>query len=179
MTVLVSIGPNRWIRKERRTRRFATLAVCWSLGMLVVLPVELLAGNSHWHNTVGNDMALGLFVVLAAPGFWLAHSIAQAGLWIGAEGIVVRGPVRTRALALAEADSFAPGVLAGGENGTPCPVLKRTHGPEVGVWALGREGLIWRYARYGDEMRPLCDELNDLLRKLKAGDASAQPAPTR
>lgn len=169
ITVRVSIEPNTWIRKQRRTRQFATFAVCWSLAMLVIPLIVLLGDNSNWHNTPGNDVGLSLFfVALAAPGFWMARRLAGAGLWMGADSIMVRGPVRTRTLALADVNSFAPGVLAGGNNGTPCPVLKRAHGPAVGVWALGREGVFWRYARYADEMEPLCDELNDLLRKLKA-----------
>jgi hypothetical protein len=179
MTFPVSIEPNTWIRKERRTGRFAAAATGWSLAMLMVPLLVILPSRSHWHNAVGNDASVSLFVVaLAAAGFWMARRLASAGLWLGAEGIVVRGPLKTRMLALADVDSFVPGVWGGG-NGTPCPVLNRHHGPAVGVWALGRDGVIWRYARYASEMEPLCDQLNKILRGLKAGGVTDLPASAR
>jgi hypothetical protein len=117
----------------------------------------ILPSHSHWHDTVGNDAGVGLFVVvLAAAGVWMARRLAGAGLWLGAEAIGVRGPLTTTRLAVADVDLFVPGVWGGG-TGTPCPVLRRRHGAAVGVWALGREGVIWRYARYANQMEPLCD----------------------
>jgi hypothetical protein len=134
--------------------------VCGSLVLLLTPLLPLLGANRHWHNTVGNDLGIvAICAVLAAVVFWVGYRMFRAGLWIGPEGVVVRGPFRTKTLSLTDADSFVPGILAGPGNGTPCAMLKRHDGPPVGVWALGREGVIWRYATYVEEMKPLCDEL--------------------
>lgn len=93
--------------------------------------------RSDGPDTIPNDLGIGLlFVALAAPGLWMAQRLRRTGLWIGVDGVHVRNPLRQYTLALSDAESFAPGVLAGGTNGTPCPMLKQTHGPAVGVWAL-------------------------------------------
>lgn len=178
--VPVNIGPNMWIRKERRVRRFSRFAVCYAFAMLRIPLWLFSAPHSHWHNTVPNDLGIGLFfVAVAAPGLWTAPRLRRTGLWIGVDGVRVRNPLRTYTLALSDAESFAARVLAGGNNGTPCPMLKQTHGRAVGVWALGREGVIWRYARYAVEMEPLCDELNDVPVELKGGGVATTPAPAR
>lgn len=174
------IEPNTWIRQRRRTRGFAVAAACWSVGMLMIAPVAILSAHSHWHNTVGNDVGLGVFVcALAAAGFWMAHRLATAGVWLGSDGITVKGPFKARSLSVVDAQAFVPGVWGSGVNGTPCPVLKRTHGPAVGLWALGRDGVIWRYARYADELQPLCDQLNEVLRAVKSHAATGMSSTAR
>jgi hypothetical protein len=146
ITVVVSIGPDIWIRNERRVRRFSRLMFCSALAMLLIPLWVFVAPDSQWHNTVASDLGIGLFALaLAAPAVWMARRFARTGLWIGADGIRACNPIGTHTLALRDATAFAPGVLAGGNNGTPCPMLQRSRGPAVGVWALGREGVIWRY----------------------------------
>jgi hypothetical protein len=53
-------------------------------------------------------------------------------------------------------------------------MLTRDGGPPVGVWALGREGWVWRYDRHLTELEPLCDELNTVLRRVRAGAGIAE-----
>ena len=65
-------------------------------------------------------------------------------------------------LAARSVERFHPGV-AGAGNGTPCPVLVRTDGRPVGVWALGSEAFTFGYRRALEDMRPLCEELDKLL----------------
>lgn len=147
--------------------------------MLVAPVLALTAGQSHQHNSVGAELAIGVFfVALAAPGLWMARRLAQAGLWVSAYGLIVRNPLHTYFIALADVEAFASGVLPG-NNGTPCPVVKRRQGRSVGVWALGREGVIWRYDRYAREMEPVCDELNDLLDTLRGRRATISAPPAR
>jgi hypothetical protein len=118
-----------------------------------------------------------LWIVLAAgPPLLIAWRIHKAGLRIGSDEIVVRGPLKTWAVPLAGAKGFSPGVQSGyGPNGTPCPTLSRDGGWPVGIWALGREGVIWRYGRYLKEYEPLCAELNGLLRRLQTEAGVARP----
>ena len=120
----------------------------------------------------GLAVFLALFVGLPLLFAW---RIGTAGIWIGREGIVVQGPLRTWTIPLEEAHVFSPGVQPGyGPNGTPCPMLTRDGGRPVGVWALGREGWVWRYDRYLSELEPLCDELNAVLRRVQEGAGIAE-----
>lgn len=121
------------------------------------------------HQTPGQRVLIGLFfLALAAPGVVLARRMVITGLWIGRDGIVIRGPFSTRRVSLENADVFVPGV-AGGGNGTPCPLLRLKPRGTIGVWALGREGVIFRYERYLAALKPLCEELNAVLSATKSG----------
>jgi hypothetical protein len=129
-----------------------------------------LVPNHQLHHSVGADVGAGAFFFgMAALGLVLAHRLRQAGVWLDEDRIVFRNPFRTWTIPISDADSFAAGVASGGGNGTPCPLLRRRHGRPVGVWALGREGVVWRFGRYQHELEPLCDELNAVLADLKAG----------
>ena len=80
------------------------------LPLLVILPT-----HTHWHNTVGNDVGISLFVVvLAAAGFWMARRLGTAGLWLADDRIVVKGPLKTWLLSPADVERFVPGVWGGG-----------------------------------------------------------------
>ena len=104
-----------------------------------------------------------LFLVFAAPCAWLGWRVSRSGLKIAPDGIRVRGPLRDWQVEPSEAVQFTPGVQGGAGNGTPCPILERVNGKSVGVWALGKEGLVWNYDDYLEELKPLCERLNGLL----------------
>jgi hypothetical protein len=160
-----SVATRTWIRRRGRTRFAATFAAVWSLG---IGATPLLAGNPHLLATSTDYLAAGMFfLAFACPGLLLARRVATAGLWLGPDGVVVRGPLRTRSVPLADAQTFAPGVQNGARNGTPCPMLSRRNAAPIGVWALGREGLVFRFDRYLADLQPLCDELNKLLESLR------------
>jgi hypothetical protein len=109
-------------------------------------------------------------LAVAVVALIFARRLGRAGLWIAADGIVVRNPVRITTIPLDDADTFVAGV-AGGGNGRLCPMLKRRRGSAVGVWALGREGFIWQMKRQMPEVTPLCDELNGVLRLVRGDTA--------
>jgi hypothetical protein len=145
----------------------------WSLGMAAAV----FAPNDHWHKSVGDYLGVGAFFFgLAGVGLLLARRLATAGLLMATDGVVVRNPLRTVTVPLSDVEGFVPGVTASGGNGTPCPMLKRRHGPTVGVWALGREGLVWRFGRYQRDLGPLCDELNVALRGIQTTCATSGTA---
>jgi hypothetical protein len=166
------VAPNVWIRKARRTGTFAVLAyvnaVAW-----VAISVDV-STQSRDTSHPGSFVVMLVFLLgVAALSVMAGLRLASCGLWMSQETVVVIGPLRTWTLSVGEVEGFKSGVR-GPWNGTPCPVLERANGRSIGVWALGREGLISSYSRYLNELRPLCDELNVLLRSLKA----ARQAPS-
>jgi hypothetical protein len=158
-TDTVAVAPNVWIRNSRRTRAWSAIAVLWSVVIACLLFVP-----SDPHRTLAGYVGLGVFYFgIAALGMAFAARIARAGLWIGPNAIVVRGPFRMRSIALDDAAAFSPGLQGRGGNGTPCPLLDRHDGRAVGVWALGRRNIWFHYERLCQEIQPLCDELNELV----------------
>jgi hypothetical protein len=160
------VARSAWIRNGRRTRVWAAVAVLWSVvfACTIVIPA-----GSQGHKALGEYLVLGAFYFgIAALGLALAGRIAKAGLWIGPDGIVVRGPFRTQSVSIADAGVFTPGLQGAANNGTPCPVLARKDGRPVGVWALGRRNIWFRYDRLAGEIQPLCDELNELVTTVRS-----------
>lgn len=156
----VEVAPDIRIARPSRNRAFAIAVLVWSAGWAAMILVVPNLGGLRF----ADYLALGLFFFgPAAIGLLLAHRVYASGLWIGAGGVVVRGPLHTWKVPLAEADSFAGGVQPGMGNGTPCPLLLTRDGGKIGIWTLGREGLIFHYGRYLEELEPLCEELNGLL----------------
>jgi hypothetical protein len=169
----VEVARGVWIRNRRRTRAWAAIAVLWSVVFACLL---LIPGDPHRHRTLGDYLGLGaVYFGIAAVGIAFARRVARAGVWIGPDAIVVRGPFRTQSVALDDAEVFVPGLQGGGGNGTPCPMLERRGGRAVGVWALGRRNIWFRYRRLCQEIQPLCDELNALVEAVRSGPPSAEP----
>jgi hypothetical protein len=159
----VAVARNVWLRNSRRTRAWAAISAAWSIVFagLIFIPGRLPAGSS-----AGEAVAvIAFYFGIGAIGVVLACRIARAGVWIGPDEIVIRGPFRTRAIAGGDAGRFSPGLQGRGGNGVPCPMLEH-HGHGVtgvtGVWALGQRNVWFRYSRICDELQPLCDELNEL-----------------
>ena len=157
-----AVGVNVWMRRRGRTRAFSGLAsasALWFAAMALAVVVDADTIGA----AVGGVPLAGMACVAAA----FAHRIARAGLWMAPDGIVVRGPVRSWSLSVHEADGFAVGIQQSIGNGTACPMLQRADGHPIGVWALGREGLVWRFPRHVRELEPLCGELNRILESLR------------
>jgi hypothetical protein len=157
----VAVAQRVWIRNRRRTRAWATIAALWSV---VFASLMFTSGGLDRPITVSRVVGLGAFYFgIASLGLVFAVRVSRAGLWIGADGIVVRGPFRTQSVALGDAGRFVPGLQGRGGNGVPCPMLERRDHPAVGVWALGRRNVWFRYQRLCQEIQPLCDELDALV----------------
>lgn len=156
------LAPNEWLRRPRRIRRCVLAAVAM-IAFDFILALRLASLPNADGGTTSLLNGLIFFLVFAAPCVWFAWRIARSGLWIRPGGLLIRGPLRVWRIQPSEAVRFVPGVQRGAGNGTPCPMLERLDGPPVGVWALGREGWIWRYDNYLEGLEPLCDRLNRLL----------------
>lgn len=164
----MTISANHWIRRPGRTRFGATLAVAMSVAALLAPWLWPVHGTQRAGGPAGLGAAALLgCMALAAAGAWLARRLARTGLWVGADRVIVRNPIRTWTIELGNVRSFAlaapPGPRA---HGDPVPVLCRREGPPVEVWALGRHHDARRPA--AGELEPLCDGLNDLLLALRA-----------
>jgi hypothetical protein len=157
-----AVAPRAWLRRSRRVRGFL-IAISGMIVFDFVLAVQLASASADAGGTAGVLNAVVFFLVFAGPCGWVAWRVARSGLWVGPEGLVIRGPFRSWAVQPGEALRFAPGVEKGTGNATPCPMLERTGGDPVGVWALGREGWPWSYDEHLDELEPLCERLNQLL----------------
>jgi hypothetical protein len=153
--------PNAWLASPRRIWGFQLTALVMALafaGMALALPGE-----------TATERALGAAVftlVFSGPCLLFAWRIRRAGLWMGPDGVVIRGPLRTWRIPSTEIVAFVPGVQPSVGNGTPCPLLTRVDSLPVGIWALGREGWVWSFDDYLEELASLCDRLNALLDEL-------------
>jgi hypothetical protein len=166
----VEVRPRIWIRDIRRTRAWAAIAVAWSVAFAGLL---FISGDLKGPRTLGETLALvGFYLGIAALGLVFAGRVARAGLWIGPDAIVVRGPFTTQSVALDSAARFVPGLQGRWGNGTPCPMLEQDNRRAVGVWALGRRNIWFRYQRVCQEIQPLCDELNELVGTLRSRSRS-------
>jgi len=158
--------PEVWLRKRRRTLVFAAysfaLAAFW-IGMIF----DVAADRATYAHNGGLAPFVLFFLALALPSTLLGVRCARSGLWVGAGGVIVRGPLRTWRMQLGDVQRFEAGV-AGPGNGIPCPQLVRAHGRPVGVFALGSESFVFGYRRALDQMKPLCEQLNALLETLRA-----------
>jgi hypothetical protein len=162
----VVVTPETWMRKAKRTRGAALLGVT---NAAVWVAMFFIPGNPYWHKTTGDYLALGVFFFgVASLSLLYARRLARAGLRMAPDRVTIRGPLRTRSISLADAQRFVPGIQPGFGNGTPCPMLQRHDGRPVGIWALGREGVVFRYRQHQEELQPLCDRLNELLGSLQS-----------
>ncbi len=123
--------------------------------------------------------AVGFGVVFGLPCLWAIWRSATAGLLLSEDMIAVRGPIRTRRISPALVVAFEPGVFGFVGNGTPGPILKVADGRQIGIWALGREGLVWNAGQYMEEALPLCEQLNRMTEQVKGNqvDRTSLVAP--
>ena len=162
-----------WLRRPERIRG---LIATW--GAYLLLMTASTVGLYLSDSKAGGDVvvALGFLGVFGLPALWAIWRVATAGLLVDEGTIVVRGPIRTRRISPASALGFEPGIFGVVGNGTPGPMLKLGDGHSIGIWALGREGLVWSFERYLQEAGPLCDELNRALEQVN-GAPSRVPLP--
>lgn len=178
MNPATEVRPNAWLRRPRRIWSFVVFLVAIAVGLVAML-VPLAGRSSANEGAMAYVWVLLFSALFTSPYLFFAYRISRSGMWMGPDAIVIRGPLRTRTVAARSAVSFAPGVQASYRNGTPCPVLTQADGTKTGVWALGREGLIWNFDEYLEEMRPLCDRLNVELETLYPDHVQTlvQPSP--
>ncbi len=175
----ITILPNAWIRNRRQTVGFGSMSIAFG-AFWVGLTVYFLSGTQNSGQSAATRGIVAAFALVLAAGF-LLFGVRQlrAGLWIGADQTVIRGPLRIQQVPTGQVSGFAVGrALA------PCAVLQQSQGRPIPVSALMRGG--WRKAReplHAKELAPVCDQLNGVLASLQAENrpavvaAGAGPSP--
>jgi hypothetical protein len=159
----VKVLPNVWLKRPERVRSFVGIA-----GGLTAFFLALAVGFILFTRNPGSgpeESIVGAVVWGLVPAGLCICFIARSralGLLLSSEGIVIRGPFRTRKIPPSEAVRFKPEIFAN----TPGPVLELVSGQSIGIWALGREGVRWEFDQYLQEVEPLCNQLNQLMEKL-------------
>jgi hypothetical protein len=166
----IEVAPDVWIRKRGiGTVLYVGYAAASSLffasGGIALLLSPWTDGSVA--SVVVFDLACG---AMAALSLRFAVRMARAGLRISADGVLLRGVLRTHRLPLAAVEGFKAGSYPGGALRTEAGVnLVLREGRSLRVWAMrkgaptGRRGLNEALA----DLQPLCDELNGLLQEMK------------
>jgi hypothetical protein len=153
-----------WIRITRRNSGFAVayfLLTAWLVVMLAAVIGEFARGPAAvW-------LPLGvLLLAMAVLSVRLAYGWAWAGLLVGADEIVVRGPWRTRRIARPWAERFDAGLQRTSVgNPTPGILLRLGDGSTVNVAALATESMVWSSERKVARWTATAAALNELLPK--------------
>jgi hypothetical protein len=160
------VAPETWMRTpEWSTAAGATfcfaLSACW-LGVAALVGVKF-----SDESVVGTALVVLFLLAIAAACVAVGLRMRRAGLWIDAEGVTVRGPLRTTRVPLPAAEGFYPRDLGlGGAVRTIVGVnLRRRRERDVIVWAM-RHGEFTAPSHRAPALarwQPLCDELNALL----------------
>jgi hypothetical protein len=162
-----------WLRRADRARG---LALGWAgyVALMTWASVSLYLSDRGGGGELAS--AAFFFVAFVLPGLFAIWRCLTAGLLIGDEVVLIRGPVHTRRIPTGRILRFEPGVSRVVGNGTPCPGVRLADGSWVPIWALGREGVRWNFDRYVDEAAPLCEALDRLLEQVR-GQFTAAPPP--
>jgi hypothetical protein len=152
-----------WRQARGSRRRWTACTVLFGVSSLSPVIVAFLA-----HPTGTAWFALLLLLIglgaIAALSFRIAWRVAHAHVAISVDGVKVAGALRTRTIALAEADRFTAGNAHGNQ---PTIMLLRRQGRPVPLWIFNRNGFIWQYKRLIDELQPQAEELNRALAAAK------------
>ncbi len=165
----ITVLPDAWIRNRRQTVGFGSLSIAFG-AFWVGLTIYFLSGSQNSDQSAATRGIVAAFALLLAFGFVL-FGIRQlrAGLWIGADQTVIRGPLRVQQVPTDQVNGFVVGrALA------PCAVLQQSQGRPVPVSALMRGG--WRKAReplHAKELEPVCEQLNGVLASLQTENRPA------
>lgn len=171
------VRPGVWIRaREPWTYAGAGFGVLCGLGVgyaLIHAYVTRWTGHA-WGD--GLEMACFLAILAGIP-ILLSVRALRAAIRFSADGVTVRGLLRTTRVPLREVEGFAPrGLGLGGVRSTVGIVMRRRARHDLVVWALRHGEFSDRRSQEAARQRwqPLCDELDELVRSLR-GEGAAPP----
>jgi hypothetical protein len=122
--------------------------------------------------TIGGDVYALLVLVITAALAYLAglacSRVNSAGVSIGAEEVVVVGPLRTVRVPTRHADVFVAEVRPGGlGSGQPTIALRYDNSRSIGLWAFNRYASAAKFDELVAELEPRTRELNAALAQAK------------
>jgi hypothetical protein len=122
--------------------------------------------------------------LVSAPPIWVlvrcAINIWRAGVTITTTDVVVAGATATHCIPLADVQRFEPRVVHSGfgGNGTPMIVLVREGAEPIGIYALSRQGFVWRFKKILRALEPVAAQLNLTLARARTADRDGAVRPT-
>ena len=165
-----------WVARATRNRSFALIWGAYALGCFAVAIWILFTPGVR--DTIATR--LGGFVFFVVPGVLLvrtARRCARAGVLVRDDDIVIRGPLKTWTVPIADAEEFCPGLQGGVGNGTGGIVLKVRDDRPIPIWTLAKESFVWNMDEAAEAFEPTADKLNALLRDARAkSPGSSEPA---
>jgi hypothetical protein len=159
--VSLTVDRGVWITGRKRNRTWATL---WGALGLVFFGTSLYAVIGRGQLHVADRIGIAAFCLVPATlCLKVAVGCARAGLLIGDDAVVIRGPLKAWTVPIADAERFSSGVQSGAGNGTPGVILTVRNRRPISIWALGREGFVWDINELANSFGPTVDKLNALL----------------
>ncbi|HEY8083489.1 MAG TPA: hypothetical protein VIE64_08070 [Solirubrobacterales bacterium] len=166
----IEVVPGTWMRK-RGPAIWLGAPVLAVIGLFFAAGVIFAPMDASPGESIGTLVAVELMLIaIAALFITAAVRMARAGLRISAQGVSLRGVLRTWNLSLAEVEQFVPGTFSSGLVRSDIGVkLAQRQGNDLIVWAMRGSA-----PSSGDkleaaltELQPLCDELNELLYSMR------------
>ena len=152
----------------------ATPGTRWFWGVLTAAIMLLLAALdvAALIATIGGDVYALLVLVTTAPLAYLAglacSRVSSAGVSVGAEEVVVVGPLRTVRVLTRHADVFIAEVRPGGlGSGQPTIALRYDKSRSIGLWIFNRYASNAKFDALVAELEPRTRELNAALAQAK------------
>ena len=152
----------------------ATPGIRWFWGVLTAAILLLLAALdvAALIATIGGDVYALLVLVITAPPAYLsglaASRVSSAGVSIGAEEVLVVGPLRTVRVLTRHVDMFVAEVRPGGlGGGQPTIALRYDKSRSIGLWVFNRYASSAKFDELVAELEPRTRELNATLAQAK------------
>lgn len=177
---VLDVAPETWMRVPE-WGTYAGAVTCVVFAIFWVFMGVLVAVKFGGESVVGVIAFVLFFFAIAGVCATLAVRIPRAGLWIDADGITVRGVIKTTRVPLREVEGFAPRDLGmGGAIRTTVGVtVRRRRERDLIVWSM-RHGEFTGKAHREKALahwQPVCDELNELVSSFPG--AAVAPTPSR
>jgi hypothetical protein len=176
---VLEVAPETWMRvPEWGTYAGAVTCVVYAIFWVFigVWVAAKFAGEG-----IGVIACVLFFFGIAGVCATLAVRIPRAGLWIDADGVTVRGVIKTTRVPLRAVEGFAPRDLGmvGAIRTTVGVTLRRRRQRDLIVWSM-RHGEFTGKAHREKALarwQPVCNELNELVSSFP--DAAVAPTPSR
>jgi hypothetical protein len=166
----IEVAADTWLRQDDSGRALMVVLSGFMALFLGSIATGVLLGPVQDEPVIA---VIALEIGLACFGAlfgWIAIRRARAGLRMSAEGVCLRGLIKTHRLALDDVEGFEPGIFTAipGHDEIGVKLLRR--GQRVlEIWTMAAGGAVTTAGKEEGKtaLQPLCDELNRLLGDLQ------------